>query len=87
MQQTELVGGFSELKDLLIKTYRIERPQELVRLYFTAVEDELLMHDYNDHAKLIGLGTIERPSASKSLSHNASKVVRAALETGDPVFF
>jgi hypothetical protein len=31
MQQTDSVTGFSELKDLLIRTYQIKRSREFVR--------------------------------------------------------
>jgi len=46
MQQRELISGFSELKDLLIRTYKFEKEREFVRLYFSEYKNELLMHDY-----------------------------------------
>lgn len=55
MQQTEFISGFSELKELLIKTYNIETDKALVRLYFTESNNELLMHDYDNHKKVICL--------------------------------
>ena len=55
MQQKDLVVGFSDLKDILIQTYKIEKPREQIRLYFSFVEEELTMHDYEDHAKAIVL--------------------------------
>lgn len=55
MQQRELVSGFSDLKDLLIRTYKIDRDRELIKLYFTIMDSELLMHDFDDHKKVICL--------------------------------
>lgn len=53
MHQRELVSGFSDLKDTLIRTYKIERPRNQIRLYFTFLNNELWMHDYADHEKKI----------------------------------
>ena len=53
MQQRELVSGFSELKDLLIRICKIERPRNQIRLYFTFSDNELWMHDYADHEKKV----------------------------------
>ena len=55
MQQKDLVVGFSDLKDILIHTYKIEKPREQVRLYFSIITADLWMHDYDDHAKKVAL--------------------------------
>lgn len=51
MQQQQLISGFSELKDLLIRTYNIEKDREFVRLYFSECDNQLLMYDYDDHTR------------------------------------
>ena len=53
MQQKDLVVGFSDLKDILIQTYKIEKPRDQIRLYFSFVGTELRMHDYEDHEKAV----------------------------------
>lgn len=40
MKQTELVSGFSELKDLLIRTYRMQEDRQGVKLYFSPIWDQ-----------------------------------------------
>lgn len=50
-----MVVGFSELKELLIQTYTIDRDRVFVKLHFSEQNDELIMHDYDDHKKMITL--------------------------------
>ena len=69
MQQRELVSGFSELKDLLIRTYKVDRDRELVKLYFSEKDNELLMHDYDAHEKIL---TISRDIANKQIRDGLS---------------
>lgn len=53
MQSTQMVSGFSELKDYLIDKFQIERPRETVRLHFTEDENRLFMHDYSHHQNAV----------------------------------
>ena len=55
MHQREQVSSFSELKDLLIRTFQIERDRAFVKLHFSENGTELLMHDYDDHKKALAL--------------------------------
>ena len=55
MHQRVVMSGFSDLKDLLIRTYKIDKDQGLVKLYFTEENNRLLMHDYDDHERVIYL--------------------------------
>ncbi len=55
MQQHEQVSGFSDLKDILIRTFQIGRDRAHVKLYFSTLDNALLMHDYDDHKKVIVL--------------------------------
>ncbi len=88
MQQTELVVGFSELKDLLIRTYEIEREREFVKLYFTEETDSLLMHDYDDHKKYLFLSfNVKKKIIVDRLSANAHRLVDEALRHPSPANF
>lgn len=88
MQTMAIVSGFSELKDLLIRTYNIERSRAEVRLYFTEDQDQLLMHDYHDHKKLIVLATsISRKELRKSLKGFAAQLCELALSEVEPSKF
>ena len=88
MRQQELVSGFSELKDLLITTYRIEQPRELVKLYFSETTNELLMHDYDDHSKFIILSFKLQDRLSRTgLTLYASRLVILALNHPSPSIF
>jgi hypothetical protein len=85
MKTTSAVSGFSELKELLIRTYKIERPAIEVRLYFTEEENALLMHDYDDHKKVIVLSNnIKTKHLSKALLGNARLLCFEALKTELP---
>lgn len=80
MRQQNLVSGFSELKDLLITTYKIEKPRELVQLYFSQSGMELLMHDYDDHKKVMHLCFDIRKKQTKiGLKTYAERLVNEAL--------
>ena len=88
MQQRELVSGFTELKDLLIRTYGIERRREFVRLYFTLRGKVLLMHDYDDHKKEIVIcSNIEEKIVGKGLGVIARRVVKESLRRPSPTAF
>jgi hypothetical protein len=85
MQQLESVTGFSELKDMLIRTYEIERSRELIKLYFSEQDQMLLMHDYDDHNKAIHLCfSIKEKLLRKHLTHNARKLIEDSLEEPSP---
>ena len=88
MQQRELVSGFSELKDLLIRTYKIERNREFVKLYFSEKGNELLMHDYNDHKKSFALSVnIAKKQIPAGLTANAHRLVKESLSRASPAGF
>ena len=88
MQQRELVSGFSELKDLLIRTYQIERGRELVKLYFSEEDNKLLMHDYDNHKKVIRLClNLERKNIWNGLTGNAHRLVNESLKHASPSEF
>ncbi len=53
VKTTAELAGFSELKDLLIRTYRIDKARESVRLYFTEYQNQIFLHEYKDHNKKI----------------------------------
>ena len=88
MQTMSAVSGFTELKDLLIRTYNIDRPKEEIRLWFTVLEDLLIMHDYQDHQKSIVLINSIQAKAFKKLKLNhATELLEEALETNKPDVF
>ncbi len=88
MQQRELVSGFSELKDLLIRTYKIERNREFVKLYFSEKDNELLMHDYDDHKNSVALSrNMNDEDISHGLTANAHRLVRESLNHASPAGF
>ena len=89
MQQRELVSGFSDLKDLLIRTYKIDRDRSLVMLYFTEADDQLLMHDYDDHNKVITICSNLKNKFIKRdvFTVRAIFVVENALDQDDPSVF
>lgn len=88
MQSKELVSGFSELKDLLIRTYKIDKPRELVRLYFSIERDMLIMHEYDDHKKIIILSVSSSSrKPSENLAPTAARLVANALKNPKPAQF
>jgi hypothetical protein len=88
MQQLDSVTGFSELKDLLIRTYNIEKERSLIQLHFTESDHELLMHDYSDHEKVICLcSDLRVGTPDKSLSPRAKRIVNEALKQNKPCEF
>lgn len=88
MEQRELISGFSELKELLIRTFRIERECEFVRLYFSEHDNELLMYDYNDHKKVISLCVdLMQKRILNGLSVNAYRLVDESLKHTSPADF
>jgi hypothetical protein len=85
MQHIDSVAGFSDLKDLLIRTHKIEKGRELIKLYFTESDDRLYMHDYNDHKKMITLcKSIREKELSNSLSRRSERLIREALNHRSP---
>lgn len=88
MQQLEIVSGFSELKDLLIRTYKISRNRELVKLYFSTKENALLMHDFDDHKKELSLcSNLKEGSIRKTLAPRAYRLVAESLNHVSPTDF
>ena len=85
MQQREIVSGYSELKDLLIRTYKIERSRELVKLYFTENDNRLLMHDYDNHKNSVEISKkINAKLISSQLSYYAFRLALEALKNQSP---
>jgi hypothetical protein len=85
MEQRETVSGFSELKDLLIRTYQIEKSREFVRLFFSESDGALIMHDFDDHNKTIHLCfDIKKRSIQKNLTNNAKQLVIESLDQPSP---
>lgn len=81
MQQREFISGFSELKDLLIRTYNIKKEREFVRLYFSEHDNQLLMHDYNDHKRAISLcADLKQKSIRSGLSVYSKRLVTESLK-------
>lgn len=88
MEQRDLVVGFSELKDLLIRTYQIDRDRNLVRLYFTSNGKELFMHDFDDHQKIIILSFRTKEKLVRpGLREFIRRTVLMALAQTDPAEF
>ena len=88
MQSMDFVVGFSVLKDLLIKTYKIERPRELVRLHFTDRDRVLLMHDYDDHKKIVVLSyNLESRQINEQVVGAANELVAVSLTHKRPASF
>ncbi len=85
MQTASAVSGFSGLKEILIRTYKIDRPPIEVRLHFSQTENLLLMHDYDDHGKMIVISNNpKRKAFSDFLTGNARLLCVEALETEFP---
>ncbi len=88
MQQLELVTGFSELKDMLIRKYKIERSRNLTKLYFSEKENSLLLHDYDDHRRTITLcSNLKSGTISDDLGLNAVLLVSESLKHPSPAEF
>jgi hypothetical protein len=88
MKATSAVSGFSELKELLIRTYKIERPSNEVRLHFSQEGNELLMHDCDDHQKVITLSNkIKDKRLSNLITGNARMICMEALEAEFPAAY
>ncbi|GEM_PF-2410424 len=88
MQQRELMSAFSELKNLLIRTYQIKQDRKFVKLYFSRRDNQMLMHDYDDHKKAIIICfDIEQKDIRNSLTPNGRRLVRASLKHPSPSEF
>ena len=88
VQQREMVSGFSELKDLLVRTYKIDRSRDLVKLYFSETGNELLMHDYDNHKNVVRLSSnMLRRAVWEGLTGNAQIVVSESLNQASPAVF
>ena len=80
MESLQIVSGFSELKDLLIRTYQVTKNKEFIRLYFTELDNELLMHDYADHKKVIVLSrNIDAQNISVEIPVRARRLIRESF--------
>lgn len=82
MQQKDIVSGFSDLKDILIRTYKIERPRNQIRLHFTFSNEELWMHDYDDHWKKVVVAKDGRNRVPEN--SRGWKLIRTAIKYKNP---
>ncbi len=88
MKQLDMVSGFSELKDLLIRTYKIERDPLQVRLYFSVNNNQLIVHDYDDHKNLLILSrNITKKAIGVGLTPKVHDLVEESLNQKSPSEF
>ncbi len=88
VEQMKIVAGFSELKDLLIRTHRIQKNKELIKLYFNAENNQLLMHDYDEHTKaIILISRLDKNEISNFSGHKARILVKYSLSFPNPALF
>ena len=88
MEQREIISGFSELKDLLIRTYHIKKERELIKLYFSEINNTLLMHDNSDHKNAIVLSkNLKSKQALSGLPYMAHRLVLESLKHVSPSEF
>ncbi len=88
MQQTEFIVGFSELKDLLIETYKIDLPRDQIRLFFAEIDNTLLLHDYLNHKRSVLLSSNIHQKRSPNVRKKiALKIIFLALDSADPALF
>ena len=83
-----MVSGFSELKDHLIESFKILRPRETIRLYFTENRNRLLMHDYHNHQYAVAIiNNIQLQRLNDALGGNAKAICFEALQSSNPVSY
>lgn len=62
--------------------------REFVRLYFSECKNELLMHDFNDHNKIVSLCIdLKKKNILNSLTMNAYRLVDESLRHISPSEF
>ncbi len=86
MQNRQIVSGFSELKDLLIKKYKIGESRENIRLHFSMSGADLYLHNYRRHEEKIKLARIVAGKMANNLilRSNARDLVDVALKEKGP---
>lgn len=88
MEQMEIISGFSELKDLLIRMHHMKKDREFIRLYFSETNNMLLMHDYSDHKNAIVLcKSLMLKQVSGELTYVAHRLVLESLKHASPSEF
>ncbi len=88
MQPREFMYGFSDLKQLLVKTYDIQVARDLVKLHFSETDNTLIMHDYNDHKKQVLLSfDLLNMTVAEKLTVKSKRLVREAFTHNDPAAF
>ena len=88
MDQIKIVGGFSDLKELLIQTFHIKDVRDEVKLYFSNRAGALIMHRYDDHLKMITLSSdMSTRNLIGFLSHRAKQLIYEAFATENPSEF
>ncbi|MBC7421677.1 MAG: hypothetical protein H7328_13190 [Bdellovibrio sp.] len=88
MEPRELMYGFSDLKKLLIQTYQIDQPPEVVKLYFSEGDNALVVHDYDDHRKQLFLSLdVFNKLARPELPLKVINLVNESLKQSHPANF
>ena len=89
MQQRQLVSGFSELKDLIIRKYNITEERNKIRLHFTMDGGMLVLHNYKQHIQKIILAEVmpHRPSIRIPENSIARQLIELALKQDRPAQF
>ena len=87
MQQREIISGFSELKTLLIETYKIDKAPEFIKLYFTMESGDLHVHNYDNHNQSIILYLAPVEIISVFLKNSSFKLVEYSLKQKYPAKF
>lgn len=78
----------SDLKKLLIRTYKLEKSAEFIKLHFSVNDNELLMHDYDDHRKTLTLvRKIDTKKIRLGLTTNSHNLIKESLYHSKPAEF
>ena len=88
MKQLDKISGFTELKDMLIRTYLINRSHDLVKLFFSERKNALYVHDYDDHSKALRIcNNIELEYIPHGLPPNVFRLANESLKHASPAEF
>lgn len=89
MQNRQIMSGFSELKDLLIKKYKINENRKSIRLHFRMMAGELYLHNYRRHEQKIQIASIVNGLITNNLTERsfARDLVELALKEIMPASF
>ncbi|MBC7740717.1 MAG: hypothetical protein H7061_00870 [Bdellovibrionaceae bacterium] len=85
MDQIKVVGGFSDLKGLLIQTYKITRDRDEIKLFFSVSAGELFMHNYDDHKQAVSLSKdITAGDLAENLPYRCKELLFESLRNESP---